>query len=56
MEASVVDLRYKMNNVLKALDGKEKVTTLYRGTLKKIACGVLWLRPDMVALLPVRVL
>ena len=34
MEASIVDLRYKMNDVLKALDRKEEVTVLYRGTVK----------------------
>lgn len=34
MEASVVDLRYKMNDVLKALDRKEEVTILYRGKIK----------------------
>ncbi len=36
MEASVVDLRYKMNDVLKALDRNEKVTILYRGKIKGI--------------------
>ena len=34
MEASIVDLRYKMNDVLKALDRKEEVTILYRGKMK----------------------
>ncbi len=34
MKATVVDLRYKMNDVLKALDRKEKVTVLYRGKIK----------------------
>ncbi len=34
MKASVVDLRYKMNDVLKALDRKEKVTILYHGKVK----------------------
>lgn len=34
MKASVVDLRYKMNDVLKALDRNEKVTVLYRGKVK----------------------
>ena len=34
MKASVVDLRYKMNDVLKALDRKEEVTILYRGKVK----------------------
>ena len=34
MKASIVDLRYKMNDVLKALDRKEEVTILYRGKVK----------------------
>ena len=36
MKASVVDLRYKMNDVLKALDRNEKVTVLYRGKVKGV--------------------
>lgn len=36
MKASVVDLRYKMNDVLKALDRNEKVTLLYRGKVKGV--------------------
>lgn len=36
MKASVVDLRYKMNDVLKALDRNEKVTLLYRGKIKGV--------------------
>jgi PHD/YefM family antitoxin component YafN of YafNO toxin-antitoxin module len=36
MQATVVDLRYKMNDVLKALDRNEKVTVLYRGKVKGI--------------------
>ena len=31
MKASVVDLRYKMNDILKALDRNEKVAILYHG-------------------------
>ena len=34
MEASVVDLRYKMNDVLKALDRKEEVTNFTEGKSK----------------------
>ena len=34
MEASIVDLRYKMNDVLKALERNEEVTILYRGQPK----------------------
>jgi hypothetical protein len=36
MKASVVDLRYKMNDVLKALDRNEKVTLYYRGKVKGV--------------------
>ena len=34
MKATIVDLRYKMNDVLKALDRNEKVTVFYRGKVK----------------------
>jgi len=34
MKASIVDLRYKMNEVLKALDRREKVIILYHGRVK----------------------
>ncbi len=36
MKASVVDLRYKMNDVLKALDRNEEVSILYHGKVKGI--------------------
>ena len=36
MKASVVDLRYKMNDVLKALDRNEEVKVLYHGKLKGV--------------------
>ena len=36
MKATVVDLRYKMNDVLKALDRNEKVTVLYRRKVKGV--------------------
>lgn len=36
MRATVVDLRHKMNDVLKALDRNEPVTVLYRGKVKGI--------------------
>lgn len=36
MKATVVDLRYRMNDVLKALDRNEKVTVLYRGKVKGV--------------------
>jgi hypothetical protein len=34
MEASVVDLRYKMKDVLEALERREMVRILYHGQLK----------------------
>jgi hypothetical protein len=34
MKATIVDLRYKMNDVLKALDRNEQVTVYYRGKAK----------------------
>jgi len=34
MKASIVDLRYKMNDVIKALERHEEVTILYRGKVK----------------------
>lgn len=36
MKATIVDLRYKMNDVLKALERNEKVTVLYRGKVRGI--------------------
>ena len=36
MKASIVDLRYKMNDVLKALDRNENVEILYHGKVKGI--------------------
>ena len=36
MKAKIVDLRYKMNEVLKALDRNEKVTILYHGKVKGV--------------------
>ena len=34
MKATVVDLRYRMKDVLKALDRNEEVSILYHGKLK----------------------
>ncbi len=34
MKASIIELRYKMKDVLRALDRKEEVTVLYRGKVK----------------------
>lgn len=36
MKASILDLRYKMKQVLQALDKNEKVTILYHGKEKGI--------------------
>ena len=36
MQATIVDLRYRMNDVLKALDRNEDVDILYRGTIKGV--------------------
>jgi len=36
MNASVIDLRYKMNDILKALDRNEDVTILYHGKVKGV--------------------
>jgi hypothetical protein len=34
VDASVLDLRYKMHDVIKALDRREKVRILYHGKVK----------------------
>jgi len=34
MKATIVDLRYKMSDILKALDRRERVTLLYHGRAK----------------------
>ncbi|MFV2057315.1 MAG: type II toxin-antitoxin system Phd/YefM family antitoxin [Thiohalomonadales bacterium] len=36
MKASIVDLRYKTHEILKALDRNESVTVLYHGKIKGI--------------------
>ena len=36
MKVSVVDLRYRMNDVLKALDRNEEISILYHGKLKGV--------------------
>ena len=48
MKASVVDLRYRMSEVLKAIDRNEEVTILYHGKVKgvikpKISRGPSWI-------------
>lgn len=40
MKASIVDLRYKMNDVLKALDRNEQVKILYHGKVKGLIMPV----------------
>ena len=47
MKATVVDLRYKMNDVLKALDRNEKVTVLYRGKVKGVLVPAAQKKKDM---------
>ena len=34
MQASIVDLRYKMKDILRALERRERVTILYHGKVK----------------------
>jgi hypothetical protein len=46
MKATIVDLRYRMNDILKALDRNETVTILYHGKKKGILTG---LRPPSVS-------
>jgi hypothetical protein len=36
MKASIVDLRYRTKEILKALDRKETVTVLYHGKVKGV--------------------
>ncbi len=36
MKASIVDLRYKTNEILKALDRNESVTVLYHGKIRGV--------------------
>jgi hypothetical protein len=36
VKASIVDLRYKTNDILKALDRNESVTVLYHGKIKGV--------------------
>lgn len=43
MKATIVDLRYRMKDVLRAIDRGEKVTVLYRG---KERAEILPVRPE----------
>ena len=40
MKASIVDLRYKMSEVLSALDRRERVRILYHGKVKGVIVPV----------------
>jgi len=45
METSIVDLRYKIDDVLKALDRNEEIKILSRGKIKAIIKNVLKTKP-----------
>jgi hypothetical protein len=49
MKATVVDLRYKMNDVIKALERREEVTILYHGKIKGIIKPVVNKKPCKVS-------
>jgi len=49
MQATVVDLRYRMNEVLKALDRHEDVDILYRGKRKGVLVANVTRRNSRVA-------
>jgi hypothetical protein len=49
MKASVVDLRYRMNEVLRALEHNEDVSILSRGKLKGVIKGVHGKAPGKVS-------
>ena len=49
MNASVVDLRYKMSEVLSALERREQVTILYHGKVKGTIIPAGEARPGKVA-------
>lgn len=49
MQATVVDLRYHMNNVLKALDRNENVDVFYRGKKKGILTAEIKTSSDKVS-------
>lgn len=38
MKTTIVNLRYKMKEILKALDRREQVQILYHGKLKGVIC------------------
>lgn len=47
MEATIVDLRYNMKEVLKALNRNEKVTVLYHGKEKAVIIPIQSTEPEM---------
>ena len=49
VNASVVDLRYKMNEVLGALERREQVTILYHGKIRGTIIPAGEVRPGKVA-------
>ena len=49
MQATVVDLRYRMNEVLKALDRNEDVDILYRGRKRGVLVANVTRRKTRVA-------
>lgn len=48
MEASVVDLRYKMKDILEALERRESIRILYHGRLKGTIVPVLEQRKEKI--------
>ena len=48
MNATVIDLRYKMSQVLSALDNREIVNVLYHGKLKGVIMPVI-IKNDILA-------
>ena len=52
MKATVVDLRYRMNEVLKALDRNEPVSVLYHGKVKGVITPAGNVRGERVATHP----
>ena len=49
MKATVVDLRYRMNDVLRALDRNEEVSILYHGKTKGVLTARATRTPGRVA-------
>ena len=49
MKASIVDLRYKMRDVLKALDKNEQIEILYHGKIKGVLSPIMKKKRKKVA-------